>query len=207
MRSFSHWSLNYLVNRAIEKNYRAKNPGLPWLTPQANRILTTLLLPGDVGLEFGSGRSTIWFSRRVKSLTSVEHNPEWFARVSKMLIEQDIQNVDYRLCKKEEIGVKKPKYIETVESINENSIDFVLVDGIYREDCVETVIPKLKPGGVLIIDNVNHYLPSHSKAPNSIPADQQPPNPIWEKEYKIIKFWRTIWTSNGVSDTAFFFKP
>jgi hypothetical protein len=46
------------------------HPDVPWLTRQAVEILEDWLKPGYVGLEWGSGRSTLWFARRVSHLTS-----------------------------------------------------------------------------------------------------------------------------------------
>ena len=87
MRDISHWSLRYFYNKFKVKLYERKYPEYPWLTEQANSILSTLLKPTDVGLEFGSGRSTIWFAKRIKYLTSVEHNKLWYDKVSKMIKE------------------------------------------------------------------------------------------------------------------------
>jgi len=207
LRDLRHWTPRYLVNRSIEKIYRTSNPDLPWLTQQANLILATWLLPEDRGLEFGSGRSTIWFCQRAASLFSIEHNAAWHEIVSKKLQTLNLTNIDYRLVQKHEMGIAKPSYVETAAILKDESLDFVLVDGIYRDDCAHLAIQKLRPGGLLIIDNVNHYLPSRSISPNSIPLGNAPASPLWEIAYNTLKNWRFIWTSNGVSDTALFFKP
>ena len=43
----------------------------------------------------------------------------------------------------------------------------VVIDGAYRAHVTKLVMPRLRPGGVMIIDNVNWYLPSRSRAPGS----------------------------------------
>ncbi len=210
MRTFRHWTPRYLYSRTLEKTYRRKNPGLPWLTQEANSILATFLLPTDVGIEFGSGRSTLWFASQVAHLTSVEHNPEWYVRVSEWLKESHKDNVDYVLHEKEGEEIDEtnlPAYVRSADSLRDESLDFALVDGIYRDACVLAVLAKIKPGGVLVIDNANLYLPCSSNAPNSIPAHQQAASPRWQRFAALTASWRKIWTSNGVSDTAFFFKP
>ncbi|MCC6147170.1 MAG: hypothetical protein IT308_06330 [Anaerolineaceae bacterium] len=207
MRSFSHWSPRYLLNRSIEKIYRFSNPNLPWLTPQANSILATWLLPQDRGLEFGSGRSTLWFCQRIACLFSVEHDAEWYKIVTEKLGALKIDNVAYHLVSKDEKGIAHPAYVEVAEHLEEESLDFVLVDGIFRDDCTALAMRKLRPGGLLVIDNANHYLPSNSISPNSIPLEHTPASPVWASVYMTLKTWRLIWTGNGVSDTAFFFKP
>ena len=48
------------------------------LDAQAISILASVLRPSDNGLEYGSGRSTVWFARRTTSLISVETSRLWF---------------------------------------------------------------------------------------------------------------------------------
>ena len=78
MRTFRHWTPAYIVNRITEKVYRKNHPGDPWLTPAAVQFLKGYLKASDQGLEFGSGGSTIWFAKRIDSLTSIEQKvPIW----------------------------------------------------------------------------------------------------------------------------------
>ncbi|MCK5642361.1 MAG: hypothetical protein KAJ19_16255 [Gammaproteobacteria bacterium] len=67
--------LSYLCPRCLYALLRRQiwirmHPDVPWLTRQAVEILEDWLKPGYVGLEWGSGRSTLWFARRVSHLTS-----------------------------------------------------------------------------------------------------------------------------------------
>ena len=96
MRTFSHWTPRYIKNRIANVYYKMTCPNQPWLTRTANEILNTYLKKSDIGLEFGSGRSTLWFAKRVAKLTSVEHNEIWVANVRAMLNKAGIENVDYR---------------------------------------------------------------------------------------------------------------
>jgi len=209
MHPIRHWTLRYLWNRFNDKRYRSQHPDDPWLAPEAIHFLETYLRPTDTGLEFGSGRSTIWFAKRIQSLTSVEHNPEWHARVSKGLKDLNISNVSYHLHQKsnEDRSGTNSEYVGITKSITPASLNFVLVDGIYRAQCVLQCIPLLLPGGILIIDNVNKYLPSDSIAPNSRSIAEGPIDAEWENVLELIQTWRSYWTGNGVSDTAVYFKP
>ncbi len=55
--------------------------------------------PEDVGLEWGSGRSTVWFAKRVAEITSVEHDPKWASIVRKRLCVANLETrVSYRFC-------------------------------------------------------------------------------------------------------------
>jgi predicted O-methyltransferase YrrM len=208
LRNIRHWTPRYILDRSREKFYRASHPDTAWLTPAANAFLDSWLRKEDLGLEFGSGRSTLWFARRVGMLDSVEHQAGWHARVSEMLAEAGLENVRYHLHPRDaDDNPGGSDYMRVVEGIAAQSLDFVLVDGIYREYCARAALDKLKPGGILVIDNVNLYLPCQSRCPNSVPKDGQPISPVWAEVYAVIRTWRTVWTSNGVSDTAIFIKP
>jgi SAM-dependent methyltransferase len=205
MRSFDHWNIRYLQSRFSDILYRKFHPEHPWLTSKAISMLQNELLNcTDIGLEFGSGRSTLWFSRRINQLTSVEHDPIWYKKTKDQLIGQGINNVDYTLASGTE---DESGYLKVVDTFPDSSLDYILVDGIFRDACILKTIPKLKPGGFLIIDNVNKYLPSDSNSPNSRSFTQGPKNESWQILADLLKTWRVEWTSNGVFDTAFYFKP
>ena len=84
-----------LCDEPLPRNRRPEDaPERPWLTRESIGILDRLLRPEDIGIEFGSGRSTAWFAQRVKRLRSVEHNPVWHARVARQLASGEIGNVE-----------------------------------------------------------------------------------------------------------------
>ncbi|WP_239394068.1 class I SAM-dependent methyltransferase [Frankia sp. CiP3] len=209
MRYFRHWTPRYAFDRVFDELHRRTHPALPWLTPQANEILVTLLRRTDDGLEFGSGRSTIWLANRVHHLSSVEHDDGWHSTVSAQLKEQRLQNVEYILAPQDVPAERggESEYASTALRFGDASLDFVLVDGAYRDFCVKFAIPKIKPGGVLVLDNINWYLPFNSRSPNSRTSVQGADGSVWAEVQQIIQNWRLIWTSSGVWDTAFFFKP
>ena len=189
-----HWTPRYLIDRVREGRYRHNFPDLPWLTPASIDILTTWLRPTDVAVEFGSGKSTAWFANRVKTLTSVEHNPEWYGRVRPTV---EPLGVDYRLC------TDAVSYIAVAQALAPASVDFVLVDGQHRAECVLAVIDAIRPGGLLVLDNANRYLPSPgTRSPYQLSHHALP----WEDVVQRLGAWRTIWTTNGITDTALFIK-
>jgi len=209
MRSFKHWTPTYIRDRLFFYFYEKTHPDYPWLTPAANRILESYLTDKDVCLEFGSGRSSIWFAKRVAHLTSVEHDDAWKNIVRTMFSESGLENIDYQFFPKQPSDISKmdADYVNVISTFADNSLDFCLVDGIYRDACALAVIDKLKSGGILVIDNVNWYLPSGSKSPSSRSIKDGPSGEIWQEVYSSISGWRTIWTTSGVTDTAIFFKP
>jgi hypothetical protein len=196
MRPIRHLTPRYVCNRLAQAGTQRRHPEWPWLTRQMVQILTTWLMPSDRGIEWGSGRSTTWFAERVSHLTSVEHNPEWFDRIQDRLYVLGYTNVDYRLV------VDVRAYVNA----GEGAFDFALIDGMERDACAMRAIALLRPRGILIVDNVNWFLPCPgvTHAPGSV---LRPSTGTWAQVSDVIRSWRAIWTSNGVTDTAIWVKP
>lgn len=212
MRSYAHWTPAYIYGRLADILFRAFHPQAPWLTPQAIHYLENILKPDFSGLEYGSGRSTTWFAGLVNHLVSVEHNPDWFARVKTGINKAGIQNVDYHLFPKPDNqapldAVMRSDYVQAGGKIGENSLDFVLVDGVSRPACLIHSLPLMKSGAFLILDDANHYLPSLSKAPNSRNPENGPLNDEWKSVEENLSGWNAFWFGNGVKETVVFRKP
>lgn len=207
MRSFRHWTPRYIWDRFTDILHRQIQPERPWLAPTANVFLESFLRKTDIGLEFGSGRSTIWFARRVAFLTSVEHDRVWHERIKELLNKHCLFNVNY-LFYPYDVAEEEDKshYVRTSHHFADNSLDFALVDGIYREACALASVDKIRPGGILIIDNANWYLPSDSRSANSRSREEGPASARWGRLLDKVARWRCLWTT-GVHDTAIFIKP
>jgi predicted O-methyltransferase YrrM len=209
MNKFRHWTPRYVVDRIAVFAYRTIHPDRPWLTPEAVSFLSSRLKPTDAGIEFGSGRSTVWFARRVRQLFSVEHDRAWYGKVRGMLQSAGLENVDYHLIPrdaKKRLGGRS-QYVKFLDRFSPDSLDFILVDGLYRDFCAFRALPLIRPGGLLIIDNVNAYLPSDSRSPNSRSLRDGPAGETWAAVERELRDWRKIWTSSGVWDTAIFIRP
>jgi predicted O-methyltransferase YrrM len=207
-RAVGHWTPRYIRARARQALYQRAHPDAPWLTPEAIRLLDSMLRPSDIGAEFGSGRSTLWLARRCAHLTSAEHDEQWHARVSAELLGEGITHVDYQLHPRDEPDATgdRSAYAQVARFFHDESIDFALVDGAYRDHVTLFLLPKIRPGGMLVIDNVNWYLPSPTTSPASLPPSATPPTAAWEQAAAALANWRRIWTSSGASDTAIFVK-
>jgi predicted O-methyltransferase YrrM len=206
----------YLVNRLAQMRYQAKNPQAPWLTAAAITALQDMLRPDDVGYEFGSGRSTAWLARRVSYLHSMEHAPEWYEHVLHELDQAKlIEKVDYQLAQDsrnlgdDDFCDESHPYVKNIAEMPDNSLDFVLVDGIMRLACIRFSIKKLKPGGFLILDNANRYVPNkYSEGYTTViqyrfmPRDQE-----WTQILSELSSWRGFNTTDSISDTRFWIKP
>jgi predicted O-methyltransferase YrrM len=212
MRRFSHWTPVYIYHRLQDVIYRNSHPTAPWLTPAAIEFLTTVVRSEDIGLEYGSGRSTTWFAARVKKLVSVEHNSDWHKRVGETIRQLGLNNIEYHLHPQPGAGSNLPElltstYVMASDTLQPDSLDFVLVDGIIRPACAIRAIPLLKKGAWLILDDANHYLPSLSKAPNSRNLTDGPLNEQWKEVEQAVAGWKTTWFGNGIKETLIFQKP
>ena len=201
-RNFAHWNLRYIKNRLAVLIYEKKNPSLPWLTKESIVFLENYLTSEHTGLELGSGRSTIWFAKKVNYLISIEHDNDWYEHVCNMIKEQKLSNkIDYRSCADLE------HYAAQVTALDDDSLNFCLVDGKVMDLCSVNVIPKIKNGGLLVIDNINWFLPNKSYSPNSLRDVDGFKTDAWRFFAEEVKTWQCFWTSNGVSDTAIWVKP
>ena len=184
----------YIAGRIQNWLYEKRHPDHPWLAPDAIAWLDAHLRPDMRGFEWGSGRSTLWFAKRLQHLIIIESDSAWHAEVSRMVAERGVTNVDLRLIPldHEESGTYEPDYSplpanpSAILSVADVSLDFVVVDGWYRPVCTRAALPKLKPGGLLLIDNTDWQHPPHIHVPNNWPLVHQSRNvltrtSIWRK--------------------------
>lgn len=203
----------YAISRMRQISFCKKYPATPWLTASAIHLLDSWLRPTDVGLEWGSGRSTIWFAGKVGRLTSIEDSREWFDQVTKRLAEKGIAGkVDYRFvaCPHQEVDEPETaEYASTAESLPDNSVDFALVDGNIRVTCMPIAMRKVKPGGLLILDNSNRYLSTASIGGQSTVHEPrtEPRSAKWAGIEKSLASWRAILTTDNIWNTRFWVKP
>jgi hypothetical protein len=183
----------YLARRVQYRLYELQHPGRPWISQGAIRYCMEHLNSQEhIGLEWGSGRSTIWYAEHLKFLTSVEHNKDWHTRIAADIKVRRVQNVNYLLVPLDHDEKRPtcprydpiPQYVKVVGRFQDNELDFVVIDGHYRQACVLAAINKIKPGGLLLIDNSNWMPLNHW----GVPSDWQL---VHQSDY--ISTQTTIW--------------
>lgn len=135
------WHLSLKKNSALDNN----GDESPWYTYPFIHFLKQRLHNELVVFEYGSGNSTIWYSKRVKHVVSVEHDVEWFNKIKFRV--SNSSNVDYIF-----------KNLGSGEYQNEilnykNAFHIVVIDGLQRVQCSLNTLGALKEGGVIIWDN------------------------------------------------------
>lgn len=203
----------YLTFRSLAAAFEKRHPETPWLTESAVRLLEYWIRPSDIGFEWGSGRSTVWFAGRCAHLTSVDHSQEWYERVGHMIADAELGGRVTQLlfpcsasgCEQEEGRA----YTDSILSIEDGTLDFVLVDGVMRATCFVNALKKLKHGGLLILDNSDRYLPNSSLgAPSTeVFARCDHAGDEWRRASGRVADWRCILTTNRVTETRMWIKP
>ncbi|OGF65016.1 MAG: hypothetical protein A2Y62_14420 [Candidatus Fischerbacteria bacterium RBG_13_37_8] len=136
------------------------------MAQEAIRFCEMFLDGTQVGLEWGSGRSTLWFGERMKRLLSIEYDPLWHEKVINQIQKKGYKHIKCCLVRLEHsleeptkpFYDKQPAYVSIIEDFEDESLDFVVVDGHYRQACILAALPKLKSKGCLLVDNTN-WLP------------------------------------------------
>ncbi len=206
MRSFKHWTASYVYSRSKDIGWRLVHPGRPWLTPTAIRFLEGWLKPGHTVFEWGAGRSTLWFARRVQNVVTVEHDPVWFLKIRSEVSHLKLNNVEILFIADNQDPISPMHYVGAFKQVA-RQCDLVLVDGIHRELCALAALNEVKPGGLLLVDNANWYLPSSTRSPASRTREQGPASSQWADFERHTRSWARIWTSNGVFDTVIWIRP
>ena len=89
------WQQEFGIERSIDEKVcedRDGNP-IPWYTYPAIEYLAQFDYSDKKIFEYGCGNSSLFWAARAESVTSIEDNPEWFAKWEK---EFDRANLDVR---------------------------------------------------------------------------------------------------------------
>lgn len=150
------WFRSYEQKDSIDLN---GNP-IPWITYPAIDFLKNRIYPGMSVFEYGCGGSTLWWASCVKEVISVEHDQNWYQKISPT-IPQNVNlihiNLEYGGAYSKKIGEFDQKF------------DIVVIDGRDRVNCAINAVRGLKPEGVIIWDNTDrkqyeegfHFLYKH----------------------------------------------
>lgn len=160
---------------------------IPWITYPALEYISQIDFSDKTILEWGAGNSSIYFSKRFKHLTSVEHNKNWFMKVKEFGLKN--QNL---------IHADENNYLSVVQDL-ETNFDVVLIDAIMRDECVAIAPTILNDNGLIILDNSDRHpdLCERLRKENFIQVDMHGFGPI--NNY--------TWTTTFFFTRMFDFKP
>lgn len=139
---------NYLQEKgfllSLEKNICVDKDGnyIPWYNYQAVDFIQERIPQSAEIFEYGSGTSTLFYSKRTKQVCTLEYRKEWFDYIRVF----NLPNVDLRLCENLEL------YPSAIENFA-REFDVIVVDSEKRVECIKSSIHFLKKDGVIILDN------------------------------------------------------
>jgi len=143
-----------------QRRFERRHPEAPWFAPLSLPVIEGLLEPHFVAFEWGAGRSTAWLAARTAHLTSVEGDPGWADQVARRLKDSGLAaKVDLRLApvasRHRFSADERARYVAPIARFPDRHFDLVVVDGLFRGDCLGAAAAKLKPGGLLVLDNAD----------------------------------------------------
>ncbi|WP_406427826.1 class I SAM-dependent methyltransferase [Streptomyces sp. NBC_01589] len=121
---------------------------LPWLPFRVIERLEKHLTNESRVFEFGGGGSTMWFADRVGEVVTVEHDDDWFRALKDAVSRRDNCQVLYRAADDDFAG-----YVGAIANYADGYFDVVVVDGRNRIRCLQSAMGKVRPGGLLILDD------------------------------------------------------
>lgn len=120
------------------------NTAIPWFTYPAIEYLNKLDISNKSVFEWGSGHSSIYFSHKASTITSIESNQEWF----KYIKGKKLKNHQIHKHQGED-------YYKAI--LGYNNFDIIIIDGDKRAKCAEYAIDKINSDGLIILDNSDWF--------------------------------------------------
>ena len=132
------WFNSFISHAPVDSN---NNP-IPWLTYPFIDFITPRLSNQLTIFEFGAGNSTLFFAKKVREIFSVEHNKDWYDRISELA--KGNVNLIYK-----EVDDEYPKAIRGLNK----KFDIIIVDAEERVNCVKNSLTALTESGVIVLDD------------------------------------------------------
>lgn len=152
LQNFSILAFEYAQYRTIKKWNCVDKSGneIAWYTYPAIEYLDNIDFSGKSIFEYGSGNSSIFWARKAKNVTSVEHDKLWFEKVKVNL------SNNQKLLYKE----NNEQYENSILDLNKK-FDVIVIDGIRRPECSKVIGSCLNndssDGFMVVLDNSDWY--------------------------------------------------
>ena len=123
-------------------------PEAPWWPLAVIPVIERHLSKDSNVIEFGSGSSTIWLAKRARCVVSFEDDENWHRKTLHRLKQAGLQN--------SEVLFRVDEGYYRLEGVDpDQQFDLAVVDGSWRWLCLEHVLPRMKPGGIVYLDNAD----------------------------------------------------
>ncbi|NOX46589.1 MAG: class I SAM-dependent methyltransferase [Chlorobi bacterium] len=149
-KRFSKYEESYLVKTGYLTSFKKGYPvnlgmePLPWMNYPFLGFIKKRLNNNQNLFEFGSGYSTVFFAKKLKSVTSVEYDKEWFEKAQGMT--KGFSNTEIIF---QELNEDYPKTINKTDK----KYELIVIDGRKRVKCALNSYGHLTSDGILILDD------------------------------------------------------
>lgn len=131
----------------------------PWWPYDAVSWVDANLSSGARVFEYGGGGSTLWLEDRGAIITTVEHDESWYRQLAVQLAPGAELLFRPRAASGSVTSAVAPgffdEYVAAIDEQPDSSLDFVIVDGRSRVACARHALQKVKPEGLLLIDDTD----------------------------------------------------
>ncbi len=117
---------------------------IPWMNHSIIIFLEERLNKNMTLFEFGSGYSTIFYSKLVNKVVSLEHNKNWLKYLTN-IIDDNVtlifqkDDIDGEYCR--------------ASHYNDNKYNLIIIDGRDRVNCIKKAVESLTNDGVILLDD------------------------------------------------------
>ena len=133
------WIKSFILKKPVDDS---GNP-IPWNTYSYIDFISQRLKKNMSIFEYGCGYSTLYYQKKVNFVASVEHDMDWYNKISLMasnnvkLCHQPLEGITYE---------NAPMKFKELFSI-------IIIDGEKRVKCMYEAIKYLKDDGVIVLDD------------------------------------------------------
>ncbi len=147
--------------------------GEPWWNWAAVRYLEGVLPAHGVAFEYGSGSSTAWLVAHGFQVTAIESDAFWTEKVAERCPTADIRfipGVDSGTVRSEPQLFDHGRhffddYVASIDAVAPASLDLVVIDGDCRAQCARHAVSKVKPNGIVVLDDTHWDFLKPAEAP------------------------------------------
>jgi hypothetical protein len=132
---------------------------VPWWPYDATAWVASVLPPQPLVFEYGGGGSTLWLEDRGATITVAEHDEVWHRQLAAQLSPRTVLLPRPPTAIGSVVSAVTPgyfdDYVAAIDGQADGSLDLVIVDGRARVECACRAMPKVKPGGLLLLDDTD----------------------------------------------------
>ncbi|MBA3285388.1 MAG: hypothetical protein H0U27_10080 [Nitrosopumilus sp.] len=164
-------SIKYSVHTILHQfgaKTRLSSSQRPFMTENEIEFFKRNLQNDSVVLEWGSGNSTLFFSRFVKKYIAIEHHENWFDKINKKIRNNTkiihvptTQQYSPLLGQGWNVGFEGTyeqfkAYVDIFETLSEK-FSIILIDGRARVDCAKKILPSIGEHTKVFVHDFKRY--------------------------------------------------